>query len=231
MERYSNALLIAGTDVGVGKTVLATALSAYWHTYCTNRRLGILQPAQSGGTAASQHYSRLFPLNQSPEELTPLHFEGSLPIPIAAQRAGRRVALEKAWQTFEMLSQQRDFVLVETQGGLGSPLTLETTMADLAWDWRLPTVLVVPVQRGAVGQAVANAALAQQSRVYLKGIVLNCVQPGSEAAIADWASPDLIESLTQKPILGSIPHLRNTNDLTKLTQAASNLDLERLLPL
>lgn len=225
-----NALLIAGTDTDAGKTVLTTALAAYWQTYYPDRRIAIMKPIQSG-VGDRELYSRLFQLDQSLEEINPLYFDAPLAPPIAADREGRQIKLEKAWRQFEALSQQRDLVLVEALGGLGSPITRETTVADLAWDWRLPTVLVVPVKLGAIGQAVANVALAQLNRVHLKGIVLSCVQDCSEQEIADWAPADLMQSLTQKPVLGCIPHLSDPTDLVKLAQVASSLDLERLIAL
>ncbi|NJL88098.1 MAG: AAA family ATPase, partial [Leptolyngbyaceae cyanobacterium SM1_1_3] len=58
--------------------------------------------------------------------------------PIAAYQEGRTVELEKIWHSYEVLCQTKDFVLVEGLGGLGSPVTYETTLADLAWDWRIP---------------------------------------------------------------------------------------------
>lgn len=91
-------------------------------------------------------------------------------------------------------------------------------------------MLVVPVKLGAIGQAVANVALARQTNLHLKGIVLNCVQPCTEQEIEHWAPADLIRSLTSTPILGLIPHLPDPTNLSALTQAASNLDLEHLLP-
>ncbi|XHX79766.1 MAG: ATP-dependent dethiobiotin synthetase BioD [Stenomitos frigidus ULC029] len=129
------------------------------------------------------------------------------------------------------MRQKYDWVLVEGLGGLGSPVTNETTVADLAWDWHVPAVLVVPVKLGAIGQAVANVALARQTRVHLKGIVLNCVKPCTEQEIADWAPADLIRSLTSIPVLGLLPHLPDPTDLKALAQIASQLDLERLLPM
>lgn len=223
-----NALLITGTDTDAGKTVLTTALAAYWKKYCPAQTLGILKPVQSG-LGDRELYSRLFSL--SPDEVTPLSFDAPLAPPLAADREGRRVELDKAWQAFEALRQQRDFVLVEALGGLGSPVTHETTVADLAWDWRLPTVLVVPVKLGAIGQAVANGALARQCRIHLKGLILNCAQPCTEEEIANWAPTKLIQSLTNLPVLGIIPYLADPTDLEKLVQVASNLELERLLPL
>jgi len=206
------------------------ALAAYWQTYCPSQSLGIMKPLQTG-VGDRELYDRLFSLDQTWEELNPVHFEAPLAPPIAAEKEGKRVKLEKIWQTFEALHRRRDFVLVEALGGLGSPVTRETTVADLAWDWRLPVVLVVPVKLGSIGQAVANVALARQSKIHLKGIVLNCVKPCSEQEIADWAPADLIESLTSISVLGLIPHLADPTDLVKLAQVAADLDLERLLPL
>lgn len=223
-----NSLLITGTDTNAGKTVLTSALAAYWQTYCSGRSLRVMKPIQSG-TGDCELYSRLFDF--TPDEVTPLRFAAPLAPPIAAEKEGQRVELEKAWQVFETLRQRYDYVLVEALGGLGSPVTPETTVADLAWDWRLPVVLVVPVRLGAIAQTVANVALARMSRIHLKGIVLNCPQPCSEEDVANWAPLTLIQSLTSTPVLGLIPHLPNPTDLEKLAEVASNLELERMLPL
>ncbi|MBM0742870.1 ATP-dependent dethiobiotin synthetase BioD [Phormidium sp. CLA17] len=222
-----NALLVAGTDTDVGKTIVMSALAAYWQTYWSKQRLGILKPIQSG-EGDCERYSKLFGLD--PAEVTPVRLQSPLAPPIAAEREGSKVAVERAWQAFGQLRHSRDFVLVEGLGGLGSPVTRETTVADLAWDWRLPTVLVVPVKLGAIGQAVANVALARQSRIHLKGIILNCAHPQSEQKIADFAPAKLIESLTNIPVLGTLPHISDLMNVAQLAQAASQLDLERLFP-
>jgi dethiobiotin synthetase len=224
-----NALLIAGTEQGVGKTLLTSALAAYWQTYCGDRSLGIMKPVQCGG-GDRELYHRLFSLNQTLDQIAPIHFAIPLSPPLAAAREGRKIQLEQVWQVFESLTQQRDYVLMEAIEGLGSPMTYHMTVADLAWDWRLPVVLVVPVRPGAIAHAVASAALASQARVHLKGFVLNCVEPCSEQDMADWASADLLQSLTQKPVFGCIPYLIEPTNLSQLTQAASGLELEYLLP-
>lgn len=189
-----------------------------------------MKPVQSG-IGDRELYLRLFALNQSLAEINPIYFDLPLAPPIAADKEGRRINLETAWQAFETLSQKKDWVLVEALGSLGSPVTYESTVADLAWDWRIPLVLVVPVKLGAIGQAVANIALARQARVHIKGIVLNCVAPCSKQDVKDWAPADLIQSLTQVPVLGLIPHLPDPTNLADLTQVASNLELEQLMPI
>ncbi|AFZ18629.1 dethiobiotin synthase [Allocoleopsis franciscana] len=224
-----NALLITGTDTGAGKTVLTCALVAYWQTYRPQESLGVFKPIQTG-EGDCELYQQLFNLNQSPEEMTPLRFQTPVAPPVAAEREGRTVDLGLVWQAFSRLQQQRQWVLVEALGGLGSPITHELTVADLARDWRLPVVLVVSVKLGAIAQAVANVALARSCGVQLQGIVLNCVQPCSQEDIANWTPIDLIKSLTNVPVLGILPYLTDPTDLSKLAQVASSLDLELLMP-
>jgi dethiobiotin synthetase len=223
-----NTLLITGTDTEAGKTVFTTAYSAYWQIYYPQRRLGIMKPIQSG-FGDRELYQKLFSLDQSSEEITPLYFQAPLAPPIAAARENREVDLGLVWQTLEKVRSRHDIVLIEALGGLGSPITSELTVADLAGEWRLPTVLIVPVKLGAIGQAVANVALAKQSRVHLVGIVLNCVEARTSAQIADWTPPELIQSLTNTPVLGCVPYLDNLSDLEKMAQVISNLDLETLM--
>jgi dethiobiotin synthetase len=220
-------LLITGTDTEAGKTVLTTILAAYWQKHHPQSRLGIMKPIQSG-VGDREWYQNTFKLEQSPEEITPLYFQAPLAPPIAAAKENRPVDLGIVWQALTKLRSQCDFLLIESLGGLGSPVTDELTVADLAGEWRLPTVLVVPVKLGAISHTVANVALARQTRINLKGIVLNCTQPHSDAEIADLTPKDLIQSLTNIPVLGYLPYIDNLTDLNKLAQIASNLDLEKL---
>lgn len=225
-----NALLIVGTSPQTGKTVLTSSLAAYWQTYLPKQRLGILKLVQTGGTDRELYHQHFVP-DQSLDEIAPIAFETALVPPIAAEREGRSIRLETVWQQLQSGLRQKDWILIEGYGGLGSPITHETTVADLAWDWRLPTILVVPVEPGTIAQAVANVALAKRSRVHLKGIVLNCLRPYTEQEIGDLAPVSLIQSLTQTPVLGCIPYLADSLDRAKLAQTAANLSLESLMPI
>jgi dethiobiotin synthetase len=90
------------------------------------------------------------------------------------------------------------------------------------------TILVVPVRLGAISQAIANVALANLQKVRLRGIVLSCSQVYSLDEIEDLAPPQLISRLASIPILGILPHIDNLSDITKLAQAASELDIEKI---
>lgn len=220
-------LLIAGTDTNVGKTILTAALAAYWQTYRNPETFGIYKPLQAG-EGDREFYDRTFKLSQTLNEINPLYFENPIAPAIAAVREGKQIDLGLIWQQFQALQQRYECLLVEGMGGLGSPIAYEYTVADLASDWHIASVLVVPVRLGAIAQAVANVALAKLQKVALKGIVLSCAQPCSDREIEAWAPSDLIYSLTNIPVLGILPCLPDITDIANLARAASDLDLERL---
>jgi dethiobiotin synthetase len=123
-------LLIVGSDTGVGKTILTAALAAYWLTYrdisqsTPSNSLGIYKPLQSG-IGDREFYHQTFALSQTLAEITPLYFETPIAPAIAAHKEGKPIDLAVIWQQFQKLQQQKEFLLVESLGGLGSPITDE----------------------------------------------------------------------------------------------------------
>jgi len=222
-------LLITGTDTEVGKTVLTSALAAYWRQYHPQTSLGLMKLLQTG-VGDEEHYQALFRDQTHWQLVTPLRFTAPLAPPIAAAQEGKTVDLALLWQALIQLQSKHSRVLVEALGGLGSPVTPELTVADIAGLWRLPTLLVAPVKLGCLGQIIAHVALARQCQVPLKGIVLSCRKKHAEEQLQAWADPHLIESFTQIPVLGVIPHFKEKEALDPLclAQKAADLDLEQL---
>ncbi len=220
-------LLITSTNTDAGKTVLTAALAAYQQKYHPKQNWGVLKPIQCG-LGDREFYSKL--LDQPITEINPIYLTAPLAPPIAADKEGVRIDLALAWQAFEQMCHKNDFVLVEAIGGLGTPITDELVVADLARDWRLPTVLVVPVELGAIAAAVANVALAKQYSLDLRGIVLNCPRSLTATEITDFAPAELIQSLTRTPVLGCIRYIEDLHNLDLLAAAAADLELEILLP-
>ncbi|OIP78359.1 MAG: dethiobiotin synthase [Oscillatoriales cyanobacterium CG2_30_44_21] len=229
MTKSLKPLLIVGSDTGVGKTVITSALASYWLTYRNDDKnsLGIYKPLQSG-IGDREFFHQTFALTQSLEEITPLYFETPIAPAIAAFKENKEIDLALIWQQFLQLQRQKQFLLVESLGGLGSPITNEYIVADLARDWALDTILVVPVRLGAISQAIANVALANTQKVRLKGIILSCSQAYTDAEIEDLAPPQMISRLASIPVLGVLPYIENLGDIPQLAQAASELDIENI---
>jgi dethiobiotin synthetase len=228
-------LLIAGTDTDVGKTFVTIALTVYWQKYRLNRDndrqnlLSIFKLMQTG-IGDVELYQRLFAEVKGIEIVPPLRFEAPLAPPIAAAKEGKMINLGEIWQKLSLAEQKSQLVLLESLGGLGSPVTEELTVGNIAADWRLPTVLVVPVKLGAIAHTVANVALARSLKIDLRGIILNCSQLEAVGRTEDLTPIDLIQSLTNVPVIGTLPYAKDWDNSDRIAQKVANWDLELILP-
>ena len=230
------ALLIAGTDTDVGKTHVTIALAAYWQAYQldkyaknTQNLLTIFKLMQTG-IGDEELYRELFAEATGTEVTVPLRFAAPLAPPLAAEKEGKSIELAQVWREFQTAQQKSNLVLLESVGGLGSPVTNELIVGNIAADWKLPTILVVPVKLGAIANAVANVALARSLKIDLRGIILSCSNRENLPRIKELAPIDLIQSLTRIPVVGTLPYIKEISDRQKLAQIAANWDLELILP-
>jgi dethiobiotin synthetase len=214
------SLLIAGTDTGVGKTILTASIASYYLKYYPDRKLAIYKPVQSG-QGDREYYLKNFPLEQSLEQITPIYLENPLAPPIAAEKEGKTIDLGLIWQKYQELVHHYDLVLVESLGGLGSPITKEYLVSDLAKDWHIPTILVSSIKLGCLSQIIAHTALARASNLDCRGIILNSINP--EFDLDSFAPIPLIENLVHLPVLGVMPYLPQRDDRLALAEALANL--------
>ena len=226
-------LLIAGTDTDVGKTFVTIALTHYWQKYRSQQEdtgnLSIFKLIQTG-IGDVELYNRLFAESLGIEIVAPLRFDAPVAPPVAAAKEDRPIELGKVWQEFNTVEQKSSLVLLESLGGLGSPVTEELIVGNIAADWRLPTVLVVPVKLGAIANVVANVALARSLNLNLKGIILNCSQSQTSEEIEDLTPVALIQSLTRVSVIGTLPYIENPSDANTIAKIVANWDLELILP-
>jgi len=143
----------------------------------------------------------------------------------------RGLNLEALWKDLNQgSSKSSDWILLPCMESLASPLTADTIVADLAWDWRLATVLVVPLRPNAVNQTIAYASLARHSRCHLKGVLFCAVDQQSWDDRANLVPRSLIQSFTQLPILGTLPPWEPDGSISQLAKLAANLKLEYFFP-
>ena len=218
------SLLVAGSGWGVGKTVTMATLLCELQAQTGRLDWGLMKLIQCGGEdnavlADWLHFEGV-------ELATPLRFSACLAPALAASKAEQTVSLAPVWKAFAQMGQDYRGVLVEGVGSLSSAITPQSTLADVAADWKLPVLLVAAVRPEVLSELVAQVALARQARCDLRGIVLNCATPEAQQYLMDWAPPLLVEQMTGYPVLGKLPYLAGGDrSAARLSRIAAELDL------
>ncbi len=174
-------LFITGTDTGVGKTRVACCI-ARW-LVAAGYRVGVYKPVASGcameaGRAVAEDALNLWHAAGRPgdlEQVCPQRFLAPLAPPLAAREEDKRVDADLLRSGLDVWKSGSDIVLVEGAGGLMSPLSEEDYVADLAYEFGFPLVVVAPNGLGVINQTLQTLITAATFRegMDVAGIVLN----------------------------------------------------------
>ncbi len=223
-------IFITGTDTGVGKTVVASAIARLLHDHGVN--VGVMKPVTCGCLEENGHLvsedALLLAWSAGVAGVDPDMAPYLLRLPIApseaARREGVRINFQHIADSFARLASRHDFVIVEGAGGLMVPLAGGLLIADLINHLSLPLLVVARPNLGTINHTLMTCFAARQLGITVKGVVINNYpeKPG----IAEESAPHLIASLAGAPLLGIFPHLEG-NGLREIVEAlAERLDNE-----
>jgi len=158
-------------------------------------RVGVYKPAASGcieqaGTVVSADAKFLWEAAGCPGELDrvcPQRFLAPLAPNLAARAEGRRVDTALLRSGLDYWRERSDVVLVEGIGGLMCPLEEDFYVADLAFDFGFPLVVVSRNALGTINHTLQTLITAATFRNGLKiaGIVLNqSSPPGDDPSVS-----------------------------------------------
>lgn len=212
-------LFITGTDTGVGKTLIATALV---HGFAqSGKRVIGMKPVAAGallfdGKLLNDDVVQLMAASNVEAPLSlinPYVFEPPVAPHIAAAQAGISMSISKLKSDFESLRDTADVVVVEGAGGFLVPLNDKEDMADLAMALDLPVVLVVGMRLGCLNHALLTVAAIEARGLRLAGWIANSIDP----QMMNFS--ENIESLKQRitaPCLGVVPY-SNSMDFRQIS--------------
>jgi dethiobiotin synthetase len=135
-------VFIAGTDTGVGKTVVAALLARALRRKGID--VGVMKPYASGSWEDSEKLRAAAGGRQPLDRVTPAFYAKPL-APAAAYffpDGGRPPAFGRVVKAFLRLRDEHEFVVAEGLGGVLAPLDPRRTVADLIRAFRLPVWLV-----------------------------------------------------------------------------------------
>ena len=206
-------LFITGTSTEVGKTYVAAGIAR--SLVRAGHRVGVYKPAASGcssndGQLVSEDAALLWEAAGHPLSIgavCPQCYTAPLAPHLAAKAEGKRIDAEllragiEAWKGF-------DIILVEGAGGLMSPISEDDYVADLAFEFGYPLVVVAVNALGVINQTLQTLVTAATFRdgLPVSGVILNdlsnptCSDSSRDSNLAE------LSSRCMAPILAHLAH-------------------------
>lgn len=200
------AVIVTGTDTGIGKTVFAAGLTAalgasYW------------KPVQSGLEEAtdSQIVAGL-----SGRPVLPEAYLLNLPASphLSAEDMGVEIDVDQL-----ALPQADGHLVVEGAGGLMVPLTRRAYYLDVIARWQAPVILVARTALGTINHTTLSLMALRNAGCPVIGV----------AFVGD-AQPDVEETIVQMSQVAHLGRLGMIDDLTSdsLTNAFAAIDMDTI---
>jgi dethiobiotin synthetase len=215
------AFFITGTDTGVGKTVLTALLARYLHE--RGVRVAALKPICSGGRGDARTLYAALDGRLALDKINPWHFRTPIAPLLAARRERKRVKLSQVLVHIRAMQKHFDVLLIESAGGLLSPLGEKFDSRDLIAALRATPIVVCPNRLGAVNQVLLTlASLPCDAAAKACVVLISSSRPDSSAA----ANMDLLGEFFDKERIFSLPWL---GEHFNLARGLKNLRVEQTL--
>ena len=222
---------VTGTDTGVGKTVVASAVLALLRK--RGFRVAAMKPVETGverGDPESDavRLGRAAGARLAPEDICPVVLSEPLAPMAAAARAGIEIDLAAIDLAFERLSAGRDAVVIESDGGLLAPISARTAFDDLFRHWRLDALIVAANRLGAINHTMLTVEAARSAGLRVRAVVLHAMHGGPPSLAEETNEATLRALLADVPIV-SFPWMSDPRDVAALAGIVDDCGLSALL--
>lgn len=185
-----NNLAVIGIHTGIGKTVASAVLveameADYW------------KPIQAGDLKNSDTIVVKKLVTNQKSFFHPEAYRLQLPMSphAAAQREGFEIKLLDI-----MMPESKRKIVVETAGGLLSPINQTQTNLDLVLHLKLPVVLVSKNYLGSLNHTLLTCSVLKQNNILVKGIIFNGIpNPETESFIEKNTGIKILFSINEEP--------------------------------
>ena len=199
-------VFVAGTDTGVGKSVLAASICAA--LAARGERVAAFKPAVTGLDEGEKPgwppdhelLASAASAGQAPEEVAPYRFGPPVSPHYAAELIGARIDPAELLEAARRAAREADTLVCEGVGGLLVPLSPEYPVRDLAADLDLPVVIAARTGLGTINHSLLTAEAAGERTV---GIVMT-PWPSSPKPV-EVSNRETVQRLSGVPVSGLPP--------------------------
>jgi dethiobiotin synthetase len=180
-------VFVAGTDTGVGKSILAAAICA--GLAARGERVAAFKPVVTGIDEEPEEFPRDHELlasvanvGQTPEQVSPRRFGPPLSPHYAAELAGVAIEPPELVAHARAQAELADVLVAEGVGGLLVPLTPGYLIRDLALDLELPLVIAARPGLGTINHTLLTLEAARAAGLKPVGVVMTPWPEGDDMA-------------------------------------------------
>ncbi len=227
------AFFVTGTDTGVGKTFVTSAIAAYC-SLDAHLDVGVMKPFETGLPEGGRSCGDALLLKEASGSRDALPvirpFAFSAPLAPETASAMEHVEIDVAAVTaaFGRLAESHDLLFVEGAGGILVPIRKGFFFIDLVKEWKIPVVVVSRLGLGTINHTLLTCRYLTREGVAVAGVVLNDTDGLTDPAKGHNA--EMLSRYLDVPLLGVFPHHgrpAGRQDLARL--AGQYLDMKPFL--
>jgi len=224
------SIFVTGTDTDVGKTYITAGLGVVLQKMGVD--VGVMKPFAAGSAQKKGYKSEdIEILSRAAQVCDPENLVNPQFFPISAspytawKRLKTKPKISTILSSFKKLSKLHDMILVEGMGGIMTPILKNYYITNLIKEMKIPTVIVARSKVGTVNHTIMTVKMCEKYKIPIKGIIINNFDTGYP--VKDLTSD--LENLTNVPVLGSIPFIKDMSNTSLSRIFKKNLDLKLLL--
>lgn len=228
-----NAYFITGTDTGVGKTSITAGLAGSMRKLGID--VGVMKPIATGYPNKtgfkSSDVTKLVEASsiKDPENMINPVF---LSLPTSPYDAAKLLELSVdmplIFEQFKKLLTLHEILLVEGIGGIMTPITKNFFVIDMIKRMGIDAIIVTRATIGTLNHTVMTCQMCKDYGVKICGLVVNNFD--EKGTPAEKNAPSTLYELTGVPILGTIPFIKDLNNIEKLIEHVDkNIDVKSLI--
>jgi len=206
-----NSLFIAGTDTGVGKSIVTGLLGRYFvekgFSTVTQKWIQTGNVSRDFACDVNTHFAimgkRKTDFIKHKPYISPYLFKTPSSPHLAASLEGKTISSKKIISSFKLLNKEFDIVLVEGSGGVLVPFNQRRTILDIVEELHLPVLLVAANRLGAINHTLLTIEALKSRKINITGIIFNNFKDTDKKIIID--NVRIVRKLSDVDILGSLP--------------------------
>jgi dethiobiotin synthetase len=205
-----NGLFIAGTEPGVGKTLIAGAIAKILTD--NGKKVGVFKPIATG---CNRHWEGMvscdteFLANCANSDLsfstiTPIGYVTPAAPIVGAVQEGNPIDFDSIAAAYKDICENSDIVIVEGIGGVRMPLTVEFDLLDLAAEFSLPVVVISRLGPGTINHTLMTIDCIRAAKLEIAGVVLNGYN-ATETTVSEETAGMIIAQCSGVNVLCDVP--------------------------